>query len=215
MTENIHTFGIGDDTEPAKKVPAKPKAATTGAQKRKNSRALEIIRGETSAAALTLSLHGATDIEIARQLSLESPEAANRLWVGELARISPPAGAIETARNKALAQLNLLLASLAPRALSDTIKARDPLDPWGAEVTQFNEHHITYAKEFRAVLDRIIKLQGLDAPEQIDVHIPGVEEFNAIVTNLRTLTQGAGPAEGDIFGDYDEIDDDDESATAP
>ena len=63
---------------------------------------------------------------------------------------------------------------------------------------------------FLAVLDRIIRLQGLDAPQRIELRTPQAEELQRVVDSLKSLTQQARPLEGDIFAEVVEDEEDDD-----
>ena len=103
-----------------------------------DSAEVESLGPRKAMAALKMALHGATDAEIAHQLNYRTAAAAHLAWERALARSSIPLGSLEAARNKSLAQLNEMLASLAYRALNDEIEIPDANDPWAKKIMGVN-----------------------------------------------------------------------------
>lgn len=124
-----------------------------------------------SGAAVTLRLAGASFDEIAETLSLTSSAHARDLVITNLsARASTEVR--DTLRVEESARLERLLRGVWPKATN----------PGDAE-------HLPAAKVALGIIDRHIRLNGLDAPTEVLVHNPTVAEIDAwvaIVTAERT-----------------------------
>lgn len=118
-------------------------------------------------AAVALKLGGASFAEIAEVLDLESPASARTLVENELAARSYDIEGREILRREASARLERLLKSV-------WMKATDPTSP----------EHLPAVKVAVAVLDRHIRLNGLDAPSEVVIHTPTAAEIDAWVSSL-------------------------------
>ena len=151
-------------------------------------------------AALAMRIHGANDAEIAKMLDYASPQAARAAWENAMADSVDPNTDYKSLRGLATARLEAGLKSLAPRALNEYISEPDPDDPTGKKKIKVrNDEHLAYSQMLLRYLDRIIRLQGLDAPQVVTLVTPGVAEFEAVVSRLAAISAGDGPEEGDIF----------------
>ena len=138
------------------------------------------------AAAVSLRVNGTSYEDIAMTLGLSSPRAALTLVSRELAIESEEMDEERDAlRRVESARLDELL-------LSVMEKATDP----------DNGEHLPAAKVALSIIDRRIKLFGLDAPTEITVHNPTATELDNWVA---TMVQHSMPAqaleEPDLFAD--------------
>lgn len=161
-------------------------------------------------AAAKLRVRGASFTDIADTLGYTNPTAARTAVEIALANMNPEED-LTSQRQLALARLESLLQSLSGKALSSKLKVE--ID--GIEKMVANDEHIPYAKMFLAVVDRIIKLQGIDAPTQIELHTPETAEFEAVIRSLTKITNAGATQEGDIFvenedGVFESSDDEEE-----
>jgi hypothetical protein len=118
-------------------------------------------------AAVALKLGGASFTEIAEVLDLEHADRARSLVESELASRSYDVESREILRREASARLERLLKSV-------WIKATSPDNP----------EHLPAIKVAVAVLDRHIRLNGLDAPAEVVLHTPTVAEIDQWVASL-------------------------------
>lgn len=157
----------------------------------------------TARAAVAMKISGASYVEIAEELGYVTPQSA-RIAVEELIASAYDENTdYKSLRNIASARLEKLMRSLAPTAL-------DPNDP----------DHLPYARQFLSVIDRHIKLHGIDAPQVVTVVNPDADEFERVVGALAQQALAQGPQEADVVlfeqvdGDeqvvWAEEDDDDE-----
>jgi hypothetical protein len=131
--------------------------------------------------ALSLKIAGASYFEIAQTLDYKSPTDA-RIAVERMLAASLPAEVDYSGlRHLANARLDALLRSVAPRGMN-------PKDP----------DHISYARMVLSVVDRQIKLNGLDAP-QVHLINPGGDELTKYVEAMAEVMGAEKPVEGDIF----------------
>lgn len=136
----------------------------------------------SSKAAVALKVAGASYDEIAEVLEYVSPAAA-RIAVESALSASVDANTdYRSLRAVASLQLDGLLKSVWGRA-------RDANDP----------DQLAYGRMALSVIDRKIKLHGIDAPQMITIIDPSAEEFEKVIAMAATR-MGAIPAqEGDIF----------------
>lgn len=166
--------------------------------------ALEVAKKpvRSSRAALAMKIHGANDVEIAEMLDYASPQSARAAWEEALASTVDPTMDYKALRGLRTAQLEAGLKSLAPRALNEYIREADPDDPTGKKKIRVrNDEHLAYSQMFLRYMDRIIRVQGLDAPQVVSLVTPGVAEFEEVVSRLALAATGAGAEEGDIFAE--------------
>ena len=164
--------------------------------------ALEVAKKpvRSARAALAMKIHGANDVEIAEMLDYASPQSARAAWEEALASTVDPTLDYKALRGLRTAQLEAGLKSLAQRALNEYVREPDPNDPTGkSKIRVKNEEHLAYSQMFLRYMDRIIRVQGLDAPQVVSLVTPGVAEFEEVVSRLALAATGAGAEEGDIF----------------
>jgi hypothetical protein len=119
-------------------------------------------------AAIALRTSGANYADIAETLGLADARAALQCITRELERQGMnDLDAKERLRAETAVQLDALLASV-------WIKAENPSDP----------EHITAVRTAVTVLDRRIRLLGLDAPSEVIVHTPTTTELEQWVAHL-------------------------------
>jgi len=137
--------------------------------------------GRTGPAVTALKLAGASFSEIADSLGLSSPQEALTLYLADLStRVNDNDRAV--LRAEANARLERLLRST-----------------WRKATTERDPEHLAAVRVAQGLVDRIIKLNGLDAPTEIVVHSPTVSEIDQWVATV--LAQGAAgmPDEADIL----------------
>lgn len=162
-------------------------------------------------AAAAMAIAGATDKEIADQLHFVSPDAARTAWEREIAGAYDPTSDYEAMRRLSSARYEALLKSLAPKALNAKIRVPDPDDPTsGKTILVANDEHLPYSREYRATLDRIATLHGLNAPQVIKLQSPSQQEFEKLVATMSAQAGLAEDGEGDIFADEQEFEEDTE-----
>lgn len=120
-----------------------------------------------STAAVALKLAGASYAEIADALEFPTPRAARHAVEEVLAAHAADPASRETLRAEAVARLERLLRGA-----------------WAKATTPDHPEHIPSAKFALAVVDRVIRLQGLDAPAEVVVHTPTVREIDEWVSKV-------------------------------
>lgn len=121
-------------------------------------------------AAVHLRLCGATYEDISDTLGLDGPKAALSLVTRELGRNQIDIADRENLRNEESQRLLHLLRPVMTRALNE----RDA-------------EHLAAARTALAIIDRRIRLLGLDAPTQIAVHTPSTAELEAWVVRMAAI----------------------------
>lgn len=145
-------------------------------------------------AALALWTAGANYGDIATQLQLRSPAVATLAIERALSEQVDDGTDRTKLRRRMSLTLDRFLKAVTPKAI-------DPNHP----------EQLAAVRAGLAIVDRYAKLNGLDAPVEINVNMPGSEEFQQFV-QLAAL--GAGmevPIEADVF-DFDDaevVEDDD------
>lgn len=132
-------------------------------------------------AATHLRLVGASWSDIAETLGLSGPEEALSLVTRELARNVTEADR-DVLREEESQRLLKVLEPVMHRAL-------DTSDP----------EHLAAVRTAVAVIDRRIRLMGLDAPTQIAIHTPTARELEAWVTRMAAIEVPA-IEEADVVG---------------
>lgn len=150
-------------------------------------------------AAAKLRVNGATPAEIADLLGYTTASAAQNAIDRALASTSDPEVDFKSLRRLRNAQLEAGLKSLAPRAWHNTVLVPDPKNPDGPNIRVKNDEQIEYAGMALRYLDRLIKLQGLDAPQVMALISPKSAEFEHIVSQLVDASRDSGAGEADIW----------------
>jgi hypothetical protein len=117
-------------------------------------------------AAVELRVSGASYAEVAEVLALSSATEALSLVERELAAHLTPES-VEVQRAEASERILLLLSSVMP-------KAADAGDP----------EHLAASKVALALIDRHIRLHGLDRPTEVILHTPTASELERWVANV-------------------------------
>jgi hypothetical protein len=118
------------------------------------------------AAAVALRLAGAPYADIAEALALASVDQARSMVIDDLAgRVSGDERAL--LRAEEAARLERLLRSV-----------------WGKATNPEHPEHLPAAKVALAIVDRHVRLHGLDAPAEIVVHTPTMAEIDAWVASM-------------------------------
>lgn len=134
------------------------------------------------AAAVELRVSGASFADIAVTLALSSATEALRLVERELGT-HLSSDDIEIARAEASERILGLLSSLWD-------KANDSGDP----------EHLPAARMALALVDRHIRLHGLDKPAQIEVYTPLASEVDRVLAQIVTATMPT-VVEADVIGE--------------
>jgi hypothetical protein len=135
----------------------------------------------TGAAVTALALAGASFHEIAENMGLASAREAQRIYYDDLATRATDTDRAR-GRIEARARLERLLRSTWRKATNE----RDP-------------EHLAAVRTASALVDRIIKLDGLDMPTEIVVHNPTAAEIDAWVATVLANRTDQMPAEPDII----------------
>lgn len=121
------------------------------------------------AAAVALRVAGASFADIATTLGLSSPRRALQVVEQELADRVTDAD-VDVQRAEASARLEALMASVWP-------KASNPDDP----------EHLPAVKTAVGIVDRHIRLHGLDRPSEVIVHTPTSQELETWVAAMASI----------------------------
>lgn len=148
-------------------------------------------------AAVAARIAGASYLEIARLFEYKNPQTARHAVETAMAGAYEDSGDMEAMRGVTTARLESLLRSLAPKALSDKITVTKD----GKKITEENPEHIVYARTFLSVVDRLARLQGLDAPQVHRFETPDVARLNEVVATLVRARNELVAPEADIFAD--------------
>jgi hypothetical protein len=193
----VHVIDPGDAEDAAN-------GGVTDEELAEEQRALESMRKVPAAttrhrAAAKLRVRGADYNDIAETLGYTNGQAARAAVEIALADMNPSED-LTSQRQLALARLEGLLRSTSKGALSPMITV-ETVTPQGTIVEHrvVNEGHIAYAKLHLSIIDRIIKLQGIDAPTQIELRTPDAIEFEKVIAGLNKISREGQAEEGDIF----------------
>jgi hypothetical protein len=154
-------------------------------------------RNRNAAAAMALKIAGATYEEVAATLGYASEVEARESVERHLAVMARDADPKVREQQRALAGARI------ERLMRGVWKkANDPLDP----------EHLPAARVALALVDRHIRLFGLDAPTEVVVHNPTVQEIDAWVATVLGRSEHLALEEPDIVIVEAEVVDDDGSA---
>ncbi len=142
--------------------------------------------GSASRAAVALRVRGASFAEIAELLGLEDADRAREAVERGLAAEHVDEGDRQRLRAEEEARLLRLLSGLWEKAT----------DPEGSE-------HVPAARAALAVIDRHSRLLGLDAPTEVVVHNPTMDEIDSWVAEVLSARQGMLVVEGDVVGELE------------
>ncbi len=157
-------------------------------------------------AAANMWVAGADYQWIATRFGYSSPARARAAVEKVLAGAYEPSD-YGSARNGARARLSKMLQVASKHAFAETIERlevdedRDRTKKW----IEPNPEQLKWFQGLLAVNDRMIRLDGLDAPARLELHTPEAAELDALVRGLVARSQGQRQIEGDPFGD-DELD---------
>lgn len=151
-----------------------------GTKEDAESAAKRPLRSARSAVAMKIA--GASYSDIARVLEYTSPAAARVAVETALAASADMDTDYKSARAIASAQLDGLLRAVYTQAIDKE-----------------NVDQLAYQRQALSVIDRKIKLHGIDAPQMITVVDPTAEEFERVVTHMMDQVRTDDPVEGDIF----------------
>jgi len=162
--------------------------------------AIERLNQNSINAAVSLKIKGASYAEIAEVLEYESPAYARAAVERALAQTH---GEEDKAalRNLSTARLEKMLQALAPSAMNPTVRIRVGRSKETDEQLYEempNPELLPASRQYLAVLDRAIKLHGLDAPTQLQFVDPKTEEFARIIEMVARAQGEHVPIEGDI-----------------
>lgn len=122
-------------------------------------------------AAVALRLAGASYAEIAEALAYTNPTTARTAVEQVLAARSGTPATREALRNEEAGRLERLLRSV-----------------WGKATDPGHAEHLPAAKVALSIIDRHVRLHGLDAPSEVIVHTPTMHEIDQWVAAV-TQTQ--------------------------
>lgn len=164
-------------------------------------------------AAVGLRIHGAPYEDIATTLGYTSPAIA-RAVVEKMLGDTSTESDWQSLRAITSRRLEGLMASLAPKALSDTktveriIKDEETGQDRVVQLKVENDEHLAYADRFLKVVDRHARLHGIDAPQIITTVDPSVEEFERVVGRMKEVAlSGASPEADPIIMQLQEDED--------
>lgn len=120
-----------------------------------------------ASAAVALKLGGASFAEIAEALGLADSKVARTMVESELAARSFDPKARELLRAEAASRIERLLKSVWPKAMDSG-----------------NVEHLAAVKVARELVDRHVRLFGLDAPAEVVVHAPTASEIDQWVSRM-------------------------------
>lgn len=109
---------------------------------------------------------------------------------------------LRSARNLAHSRLEKLLRKADAKAFKEFVKARIN----GEEVDVPNEDQLRWAGMYLSVVDRLIRLDGLDAPQRVEFRIPEAAEFDSVVRTMVLEAGGQLAIEADPFEVEDIVD---------
>lgn len=161
----------------------------------------------TLRAAVQWHLSGADWVEIAQRFDFSSPQAA-RVAVEKFEGDMVDSSSVAAARNKARGRYERLLQSVWYDATHPYV-----VDDSGRQTKDRNEAHEKALANARGLVGDLTRLDGLNAPTQLQVYVPGAEEIMQVVSELRTARLGEIAQEADIFDA--EIVDDEEGEDEP
>lgn len=151
----------------------------------------------TLRAAVQWHLSGADWHTIAKRFNFSSPQAA-RVAIEKFEGDMVESSDIVAARNKTRGRYERLLQS-------EWFDATHPfiVDEDGKQTEQRNDAHDKALANARGLIGDLARLDGLNAPTQLQVYVPGSDEIMAVVSELREAKMGEIAREADVFGIVD------------
>ena len=143
-------------------------------------------------AAVTLKMGGASNHEIAQTLGYSSARHARTAVERALAAAGTNPESRDYLREIMRRRMDRLLRSVMP-------KATNPNDP----------NHLAYSARALAIIDRQIRLDGLDAPTQVAISTPDAARVEAYISQVLALAGAQGAAEEADILDADVLEDED------
>lgn len=140
-----------------------------------------------AATVVKLKLAGASFADIAQVLELPSPATARHIFETAIAASGDDEIDYKTLRTIANARLEGLLKGVFPRAIDTN-----------------DSEQLAFQRQALSVIDRGIKLNGLDAPSRVEVYSPTSEEFVRVIEQAASALGGT-THEADIFSDVFEL----------
>lgn len=132
--------------------------------------------------------------------SAQSARTAIERFLGETHNASD----LTAARNKARARYERLLQGTWYDATHPFM-----VDAKGQQLDERNEAYLGALDRARGLVGDLARLDGLNAPSQLQLYVPGAEELMQVVNELRETKMAAIAKEGDIWGEVVEDGDDD------
>jgi hypothetical protein len=188
-----------------RKIPAQ--TAETALAERDNEPDTPFVDGKPTTkarSAVELRLRHASWAEIAETLDYATPNAAKDAVMKAIAYLAGGPETYIALQQQIGMELDLVLRSLAPKAMARTMKVPDPREVGVPEeqrqqITVDNPDHLTYVREYRATLREKIDLFGLAAPKRIQIDTPGSKELDDLVSAVVVAHRGELPPEGNPF----------------
>jgi hypothetical protein len=175
--------------------------ATLEEQKEAASTNLSTLR-----AAVQWHLSGADWPAITERFNFTSPQAA-RVAVEKFEGDMVESTDVVAARNKARGRYERMLQGIWYDATHPFL-----VDGNGVQTDQRNEAHVKSLELARGLIGDIARLDGLNAPTQLQLYVPGSEEIMALVQEIREVKMGDIAREPDIFDAELVLEDADEPA---
>lgn len=144
--------------------------------------------GQRPRSAVALRLAGAPYGDIAEALGYASSHEARHAVEKELALASEDEQGRAVLRGEAAARLERLMRSVWSKAI-------DPNDP----------EHLPAVRVAMSLVDRHIRLLGLDAPTEVIVHTPTTTEIDAWVAEMLRMRAAGDVVEGEVLADLLDI----------
>jgi hypothetical protein len=143
-------------------------------------------RRRRAATIVQMKLAGATFAEIAQVMEMKVV-AVRTIFETAIAASADKDIPYDTMRAIYNARLEGLLKSVFPKAL----RSGDP-------------DQLAYQRQALSVIDRGIKMNGLDAPTRVEVYSPSAQEFTRVI-EMAAEALGGTTGEADIFADVYEL----------
>ena len=147
----------------------------------------------TLRAAVAAHISGAPWDWIAERYQYSSPQTA-RVAVEKFIGETHTASDLTSARNKARARYERLLQGTWYDATHPFL-----VDDKGKQLAERNEAHLPSLDRARGLVGDLARLDGLNAPTQLQVYVPGADEIMEVVGALRQAKLEGTAKEANIF----------------